>query len=138
MFGNLTDQFSNALRKLSGKGKISESNVREAMDEVRTALLEADVHYEVVEKFCANVQEQALGEDVLTSLKPGQQMIKIVHDELVAVMSGVPVGQEADEFEQGAGIMFVSPGPTIVMMSGLQGSGKTTTTGKLAAVLKKQ
>ena len=138
MFGNLTDQFSNALRKLSGKGKISESNVREAMDEVRTALLEADVHYEVVEQFCANVQEQALGEDVLTSLKPGQQMIKIVHDELVAVMSGVPVGQEADEFEAGAGIMFVSPGPTIVMMSGLQGSGKTTTTGKLAAVLKKQ
>ena len=94
MFGNLTDQFSNALKKLSGKGKISESNVREAMDEVRTALLEADVHYEVVEQFCENVQQQALGEEVLSSLKPGQQMIKIVHDELVATMSGVPAGQE--------------------------------------------
>ena len=138
MFGNLTDQFSNALKKLSGKGKISESNVREAMDEVRTALLEADVHYEVVEQFCENVQQQALGEEVLSSLKPGQQMIKIVHDELVATMSGVPAGQEADEFEAQPGIMFVSPGPTVVMMSGLQGSGKTTTTGKLAAVLKKQ
>ena len=74
MFGNLTDQFSNALKKLSGKGKISGSNVREAMDEVRTALLEADVHYEVVEQFCENVQQQALGEEVLSSLKPGQQM----------------------------------------------------------------
>jgi signal recognition particle subunit SRP54 len=136
MFGNLTDQFSNALRKLSGKGKISESNVREAMDDVRTALLEADVHYEVVEQFCENVQDKALGEEVLSSLKPGQQMIKIVHDELVATMSGVAA--DSDEAPDTPGIMFVSPGPTIVMMSGLQGSGKTTTTGKLAAVLKKQ
>ena len=138
MFGNLTDQFSNALNKLSGRGKISESNIREAMDDVRTALLEADVHYEVVEQFCKNVQEQALGEAVLTSLKPGQQMIKIVHDELVRTMSSADASVDEEGIEDTPGIMFVTPGPTIVMMAGLQGSGKTTTTGKLAAVLKKQ
>ena len=84
MFGNLSDRFESALKKLSGQGRISESNVQEAMDEVRTALLEADVHYEVVEEFCEKVRDQALGAEVLESVKPGQQMIKIVHDELVA------------------------------------------------------
>ena len=133
MFGNLSDRFGDALNKLSGRGKISESNISEAMEDVRTALLEADVHYEVVEQFCKNVQQQALGEEVLTSLKPGQQMIKIVHDELVNTMTA----GEDPELET-PGIMFVTPGPTIIMMSGLQGSGKTTTTGKLAAILKKQ
>jgi len=132
MFGNLTDKFNDVFRKLSGRGKITESNVQEAMDEVRTALLEADVHYEVVEQFCDSVKEQALGEEVLSSLKPGQQMIKIVHDELVRTMAG------AEGEEDTPGIMFVSPGPTVIMMSGLQGSGKTTTCGKLAAKLKQQ
>ncbi len=129
MFGTLSDKFSDALRKLSGQGKISESNVREAMGDVRAALLEADVHYEVMQTFTRRVQEQALGAEVLASVKPGQQMIKIVHDELVRLM-----GSE----EEQKGILFVSPGPTVIMMSGLQGSGKTTTCGKLAAYLKKR
>ncbi len=129
MFGTLSDKFNDALRKLSGQGKISESNVREAMDDVRAALLEADVHYEVVTTFTNRVQQQAMGAEVLSSLKPGQQMIKIVHDELVALM-GSPDDQR--------GILFVSPGPTVIMMSGLQGSGKTTTCGKLATYLKKR
>ena len=127
MFGQLTDRFTEAFRKLSGRGQIDRSNVQEAMQEVRTALLEADVHYEVVDRFCERVLEQALGTEVLTSLKPGQFMIKIVHDQLVELM-----GPEGAEF------MEVSPGPTIVMMTGLQGSGKTTTCGKLAGYLTKR
>jgi len=130
MFGNLSDKFSSALRKLSGRGKITESNVHEAMEDVRTALLEADVHYEVVQQFTRTVQEQSLGAEVLESVKPGQQMIKIVYDELVNLMG-------ADETD-GPPIMQVEPGPTIVMMCGLQGSGKTTTCGKLATYLKKR
>jgi len=126
MFGTLTDKFSGAFRKLSGKGRISESNVRESMQEVRTALLEADVSHEVVESFTQSVLEQALGAEVLSSLRPGEQMIKIVHDELVDLMGPV------DSY-----LMYVQPGPTVVMMCGLQGSGKTTTCGKLAAYLKK-
>jgi len=127
MFGQLSDSFNNALRSLSGQGKISESNVRDAMEEVRSALLEADVHYEVVEDFCDNVLQQATGEEVLTALKPGQQMIKIVNDELIRTMT-------ADE-EDTPGLLLVDPGPTVVMMCGLQGSGKTTTCGKLALQL---
>lgn len=140
MFGTLTDKFSNVLRNLSGKGKISEANVREAMDQVRQALLEADVHYDVVQSFTDRVQEQALGTQVLQSLKPGQQMIKIVHDELVRLMAAGGQAAETDEEGDGdaPGIMYVSPGPTIIMMCGLQGSGKTTTCGKLAAYLKKR
>ena len=130
MFDNLSDKFSGAIRKLSGRGRITEDNVKEAMDDVRTALLEADVHYNVVESFCEQALTQAMGEDVLSSLKPGQQMIKIVHDQLIETMTA---GEEDTP-----GILFVSPGPTVVMMSGLQGSGKTTTCGKLAAVLKKK
>ena len=118
MFANLTDKFSDAFRQLSGRGRISEANIREAMDQVRTALLEADVHYEVVESFVAGVTQKALGAEVLASLKPGQLMIKIVHDQLLALISGG---------EQEAGLMYVQPGPTIIMMCGLQGSGKTTT-----------
>ncbi|MBI1370681.1 MAG: signal recognition particle protein [Planctomycetes bacterium] len=127
MLDNLTDKFSNVFRKLSGRGRISESNVEEAMAEVRTALLEADVHYEVVKKFCDDIVEKALGAEVIKSLKPGEQMIKIVYDELVSLMGPVDTH-----------IMYVQPAPTIVMMCGLQGSGKTTTCGKLAAYLKKK
>ena len=127
MLENLTDRFNNVFRSLSGRGRITEANVRQAMDEVRTALLEADVHYDVVRDFCATVIEKAKGEEVLTSLKPGQQIIKIVHDELVALMGPVDTH-----------IMYVQPGPTVIMMCGLQGSGKTTTCGKLAAYLKKK
>ena len=129
MFGTLTDKFEQVFRTLSGRGRISEDNVREAMEQVRSALLEADVHYDVAETFVRSATEKAIGTEVLESLKPGQQMIKIVYDELVALMGGG---------EDQPGIMEVSPGPTIVMMCGLQGSGKTTTCGKLAAYLKKR
>ncbi len=151
MFNNLSDKFEGALRKLSGRGKISEANVREAMEEVRTALLEADVHYEVVEEFVEAVLQQAIGEEVLSSLKPAQQMIGIVNDELVRVLGGEDdeAGEDPTQLpgEPGAGmgmgaevspIMYVHPGPTIIMMAGLQGSGKTTTCGKLAGYLKKR
>ena len=139
MFTNLSDRFEGALRKLSGRGKISESNVREAMDEVRTALLEADAHYEVVEEFTEAVLKKAIGEAVLSSLKPAQQMIGIVNDELVRVLGGEDDDTAADPTAPPvAPIMFVHPGPTIIMMAGLQGSGKTTTCGKLAGYLKKR
>lgn len=135
MFDNLQDKFGKALRSLSGRGQISETNVAEALEEVRTALLEADVHYEVVQDFIDRCLETARGQKVIESLKPGQMMIKIVHDELVQLMSGR--GDNADD-PSSTGIMYVSPGPTIIMMCGLQGSGKTTTCGKLAAYLKKR
>jgi len=125
MFESLQDKFGSFFRGLSGKGKISEGNVRDAMREVRTALLEADVHYDVVNKFVKDVTEKAIGTEVLASLEPGQQIIKIVYDELCNLMG--PVDSR---------FYFVEPGPTIVMMCGLQGSGKTTTCGKLAMYLK--
>jgi signal recognition particle subunit SRP54 len=135
MFDRISDSFSGALRKLSGSGTISESNVREAMDGVRNALLEADVQYEVAEQFCAKVLKDALGQEVTKSVKPGQEMIAIVHRRLVELFGGDP---DAEEQAPPPGIMRMSPGPTIVMMCGLQGSGKTTTCGKLAGMLKKQ
>jgi signal recognition particle subunit SRP54 len=142
MFTNLSDKFEGALRRLSGRGRISEANVREAMDEVRTALLEADAHYEVVEDFTESVLQQAVGEEVLSSLKPAQQMIGIVHDELVRVLGGDDDFDGADPSQppgaEAAPIMYVQPGPTVIMMAGLQGSGKTTTCGKLAGYLKKR
>ena len=122
MFEMLTDRVGKSLRNLSGRGRISESNVREAMDGVRTALLEADVHHEVVDSFCEEVVTEALGREVTKSLKPGEEMIGVVHDKLVELM-----GPDASP------PMWVEPGPTIVMLCGLQGSGKTTTCGKLAA-----
>ena len=136
MFSTLTDKFTDVFRKLSGQSTISESNVREAMAEVRTALLEADVHYEVVEAFCDHVLKRSLGADVLKSVEPGQMMIKLVYDELVRLMKTNKQG-EVDDAPPGQ-IMYVTPGPTIIMMSGLQGSGKTTTCGKLAAYFKKR
>ena len=130
MFERLSDGFSSALRRLSGKGTITESNVREALGEVRTALLEADAHYDVVSRFCERVLEQSLGREVTKSLRPGEEMIGIVNDELVRLMRA-PEGSEP-------GIPRVAPSPTVVMLCGLQGSGKTTTCGKLAAYLKKR
>ena len=146
MLGNLSDKFENALRKLSGKAEISEDNVRESMEDVRTALLEADVHYEVAEQFCEKVLEKSLGESVMKSVEPGQQMIKIVHDELVRLLGGdeaVEAAEKGDAYVPGQiapdqALMYVSPGPTIVMMCGLQGSGKTTTCGKLSQLLLEQ
>ncbi|MBL4590333.1 MAG: signal recognition particle protein [Phycisphaerales bacterium] len=135
MFDRVSDGFNNVFRKLSGNAAISESNVREAMDEVRTALLEADVHIEVAEAFCESVMDDALGQDVAKSIKPGQAMINIVHRRLIELFGGDP---DAEQQPTPPGIMKLSPGPTIIMMCGLQGSGKTTTCGKLAGMLKKQ
>ena len=124
MFDTLTDKFSSVFRGLSGRGRISEENIREAMREVRTALLEADVNFKVVNDFCEHVVQKAIGQEVIKSLQPSQLMVKIVYDELVNLMG--PVDTQ---------IYFVQPGPTIIMMCGLQGSGKTTTCGKLALYL---
>ncbi|MGC9454794.1 MAG: signal recognition particle protein [Phycisphaerae bacterium] len=122
MFEALTDRFSDVFRRLSGRGRITESNVQDAMREVRTALLEADVNYKVVKQFCDDVLEKARGQEVIKSLHPGQVMVKLVNDELVELMG--PVDPR---------IYYVSPPPTIILMAGLQGSGKTTTCGKLAS-----
>lgn len=135
MFDRVSDSFNNAFKKLSGNAAISESNVRESMDEVRSALLEADVHYEVADEFCKNVLTDAIGQQVTKSLKPSQEMIGIVHSRLIELFGGDP---NAEEQPAPPGIMKLSPGPTVIMMCGLQGSGKTTTCGKLAGVLKKQ
>ncbi len=130
MFDRLSEGFSAAFRKLSGKGKITEENVREAMVDVRTALLDADVELGIVDEFCRKIVAEAVGQQVTASLQPGQQMIGIVHKALVDLISGEEAAQ--------AGVVRVSPAPTIVMMCGLQGSGKTTTCGKLAGYLKKR
>src|SRR5437667_1507841 len=124
MFDTLTDKFNSIFRGLSGRGKISEENIRESMREVRTALLEADVNFKVVNDFTNHVIEKALGQEVIKSLQPGQLMVKIVYDELVNLLGPVDTR-----------IYFVTPGPTVIMMCGLQGSGKTTTCGKLALYL---
>jgi signal recognition particle subunit SRP54 len=124
MLETLTDKLGGVFRGLAGRGRISEENVREAMREVRTALLEADVNFKVVREFTDAVVEKAIGEHVIQSLKPGEVMIKIVYDELVKLMGPVDTR-----------IYFVTPGPTVIMMAGLQGSGKTTTCGKLAKFL---
>src|SRR3954469_8764968 len=124
MFDNLTDKLSGALRSLSGKGRISEENIREALRDVRTALLEADVNFKVVKEFTDAVTQKAIGQEVIKSLQPGQLMVKIVYDELVNLLGPVDTR-----------IYLVQPPPTVIMMCGLQGSGKTTTCGKLAKML---
>ena len=136
MFESLQDKFGALFRNLSGKGKITEGNVREAMREVRTALLEADVHYDVVNRFVSDVTQKAVGTEVLASVEPGQQMIKIVYDELVGLMGDQEITEDGQPIPQAPRILFVDPPPTILMMCGLQGSGKTTTCGKLALYLK--
>ncbi len=146
MFDRLSEGFSSVLRKLSGKGTITEANIREAMDEVRSALLDADVALEVVNTFTEGVVTDAIGKEVLKSLQPGQEMIGIVYDRLVQLLGDLPQIPEGLSHEEiakmmmadGPGIQVLTPGPTIVMMCGLQGSGKTTTCGKLAAWLKKR
>lgn len=151
MFERLTDSFNGLFRKLSGTDKITESNVADAMTDVRQSLLEADVHLQVVDDFCKAVLEDAKGRQVTKSLQPGQEMIGIVHDRLVQFLGGhevkadrlmmsqgVPLPLAAAEAAVEPPIMKISPGPTIIMMCGLQGSGKTTTCGKLAAYLKKR
>jgi len=124
MFEALTDRFNNVFKGLRGRGKVTEENVAEAMREVRTALLEADVNLQVAREFCDDVQQKAIGAEVIKTLKPDQVIIKIVHDELVEIMG--PVDPR---------IPYVAGGPTVLMMAGLQGSGKTTTCGKLAKMI---
>jgi signal recognition particle subunit SRP54 len=124
MFDALTDKFNSVFRALGGKGRISEENIRESMREIRTALLEADVNVKVVKDFTEKVVQKAIGQEVIKSLQPGQLMVKIVYDELLELLGPVDTN-----------IYFVTPGPTVIMMCGLQGSGKTTTSGKLAKYL---
>ena len=126
MFENLGDRLQNALNKIKGYGKITEDNIGEVTREIRLALLEADVNYKVVKEFINNVKEKALGEEVKKSLKPGEVFVKIVKDELVDLL-----GKEDEP------LIIVKP-ITVLMMCGLQGSGKTTTTGKLALLLRKK
>lgn len=120
-FEGLSEKLNNVFKRLRGRGKLTETDVKEAMREVRMALLEADVAYKVVKDFVAKISERAVGEEVLSSLTPGQQVIKIVNEELVALMG-----------EQNARINFPSKPPCVIMMCGLQGSGKTTHSAKLA------
>ena len=126
MFDSLSDRLNTIFKKLKGHGKLTEKNVEEGLREVRIALLEADVHYKVTKKLVADIKERALGQEVMASLTPGQQVIKIVNDELTELMGG----RFADLNLSGAA-------PTSVMLVGLQGSGKTTTAGKLAVFLRK-
>ncbi|SES66878.1 signal recognition particle subunit FFH/SRP54 (srp54) [Natronincola peptidivorans] len=127
VFEGLAEKLQNTLKKLKGKGKLTEKDVSEAMREVKLALLEADVNFKVVKDFVKKVKERAVGVDVLESLTPGQQVVKIVNEELTSLMG-----------ETQSKLTFASKPPTIIMLVGLQGAGKTTTSGKLAGLLKKQ
>src|SRR3954449_8948770 len=127
MFDTLSDRLQGALDDVRSRGTLSEDDVNKAMRQVRLALLEADVNFKVVKEFTAAVKERALGQDVLSSLNPGQQVVKIVGDELTALMGG-----------SGRDLVFARGGPTVILMAGLQGSGKTTAVGKLAHHLREE
>ena len=124
MFDNLSERLERSFKILKGEGKITEINVAETLKDVRRALLDADVNYKVAKNFTDTVKEKALGQNVLTAVKPSQLMVKIVHDELTKLMGG-----ETAELE-------LKGRPAVILMSGLQGSGKTTFSGKLARMLK--
>ena len=126
-FEGLSEKLSAAFKKLRGKGRLSEADVKEAMREIRLALLEADVSYKVVKQFIAQVTERAVGSDVLEALSPAQTIIKIVNEELTALMGGTSTKLEIS-----------SKPPTVVMLVGLQGAGKTTNGAKLAGLMKRQ
>ena len=127
MFENLSQKLEAAFKNIRGQGRLTEKNMKDGLKEIRTALLEADVNYKVVKKFIANIEEAAEGQKVLDSIQPGQQIVKIVHDEMVKVMG-----------ENHEPLIKADAPPTIIMMVGLQGQGKTTTSGKLALMLKKK
>ena len=126
MFENLSDRLNSIFKKLKGHGKLTEKNIQEGLKEVRMALLEADVHYKVVKQLIASIKERAIGREVLTSLTPGQQVIKIVNDELTELM-----GSRHED------LCLSGQRPVSIMLAGLQGYGKTTTAGKLAVFLRK-
>ena len=125
-FESLSDRFQGILKKIKGQAKLTEANMEEMLKEIRVALLEADVNFKVVKEFVSAVKEKALGQQVFTKVSPGQMVVKIVHDELVDLLG-------ADQCE-----ISLRHKPTIIMMCGLQGSGKTTTSGKLALLFKKK
>ncbi|MDH5741643.1 MAG: signal recognition particle receptor subunit alpha, partial [Nitrospira sp.] len=127
MFDALSEKFEKIIRKLRGQGVLTEQNITDALKEVRFALLEADVNFKIVKEFVDRVREKAIGQEVLQSLTPGHQVVKVVWDELRAMM-----GHER------AGLALSSRPPTIMMMVGLQGAGKTTASGKLARLFKSQ
>ena len=124
MFENLSDRLERSFKILKGQGKITEINVAETLKEVRRSLLDADVNYKTAKEFTENVKEKAMGQDVLNAVKPEQMMVKIVHDELAILMGGT------------ASEINIKGSPAVILMSGLQGSGKTTFSGKLANMLK--
>lgn len=127
IFENLSNKLQDTFRKLRGMGKLSEKNIEDSLREVRLALLEADVNFKVVKDFIAGVKERAIGQEVMNSLTPGQQVVKIVYDELTRLMG-----------EKEAPLTIASQPPTVIMLVGLQGAGKTSTAGKLGALLKRQ
>ena len=127
-FESLTDRLAGVFKKLRGHGKLSEADIKAAMREVRMALLEADVNYKVAKDFCAKVSERAMGQEVMESLTPAQQVVKIVNEELVALMGG----------EEAPRLVIKNKGQTIIMLCGLQGNGKTTHAAKLAKYYIKQ
>ena len=127
MFAELSDKLELILKKLRGQGKLTESNIKEALKEVKRALLEADVNYKVVKDFITRVESKSIGQEVLKSITPGQQMIKIVYDELTQLLG-----------KDNTGMKFSSSGPTVWILVGLQGSGKTTACGKLASYYRKK
>ena len=126
-FEGLSSKLQAITDKFKGKARVTESDLKEMLREVKLALLEADVNYKIVKEFIATIQEKALGEEVLKSLTPGQQVVKIVKDELVELLGGTD-----------SKINFSPNPPTVIMLVGLQGSGKTTTAGKLANLIRKQ
>ena len=126
-FEGLAEKLQGTFKKLRGKGKLTEKDIKDAMREVKLALLEADVNYKVVKTFIKNVSEKCVGSDVLQSLTPGQQVVKIVNDELTELM-----GKSESKLN------YASYGPTVIMLVGLQGAGKTTMCGKLALELRKK
>src|SRR2546423_9948015 len=127
MFDTLSERLQAALGDVRSRGKLTEDDVNRAMRAIRLALLEADVNFQVVKQFTAAVKERALGADVLESLNPGQQVVKLVDEELTALMGGA-----------GRDLVFASKPPTVILMAGLQGSGKTTACGKLARHLREE
>src|SRR3954454_12340324 len=128
MFDTLSDRLTGVFDRLRGRGALNEADVREAMREVRIALLEADVALPVARSFIDKVTEKAVGQQVLRSVTPGQQVVKIVNDELVAMLGG----------EEAAPLTLEAKPPVVILMVGLQGSGKTTTTAKLARLIKER
>ena len=127
MFDNLSDKIGGVLKRLSGQGRLTEINISQSMGQIRRALLEADVNYQVARSFTNRIKDKALGEEVLRSVTPGQMLVKIVYDELVKLL-----GQSTKS------IRYSSKPPTVILVAGLQGSGKTTFCGKLARLLKTQ